>query len=143
NGYKIIYSSTGNDPEKARDLIRIFKERHVDGYIIAPTQGIEEDLSGLAKSGVPLVLFDRYLPGVENVDYVGINGMESIYRAIHHLVSNGYREIAFITLDSLQTQMQERLQGYEKAVAELNLTDYVKEVSYNLSQESIIEHITA
>lgn len=142
-GYKIIYSSTSNDTEKAKELINIFKERHVDGYIIAPPDGIEGELTALAQSGVPVVLFDRYLRGIENVDYVGINGRDSISNAIHHLASNGYKNIGFVTLDSQQTQMQERLQGYEKAVKELGLPAEVKEISYNHSEEAIVKHITA
>src|SRR5690349_5430719 len=32
DGYKIMYCSTHNDREKARDLIRMFKDCRVDGY---------------------------------------------------------------------------------------------------------------
>lgn len=142
-GYKIIYSSTNNDSEKARELINIFKERHLDGYIIAPPEGIEEELSALAKSGVPVVLFDRYLRGVENVDYVGINGRDSIYNAVHHLVSSSYKNIGLITLDSLQTQMQERLDGYEKAVKELGLSAHVKKIAYSQNEKEMVKSITA
>ncbi len=33
-GYKIIYCSTEDSPEKTRELIQLFKSRNVDGYII-------------------------------------------------------------------------------------------------------------
>ncbi len=49
NGYKIIYCSTGNDPEKAADLIQMFEDRGVDGYIIAAPAGMEKELKGLLK----------------------------------------------------------------------------------------------
>src|SRR5690606_28578886 len=75
--------------------------------------------------------------------YVGINGRDSIYNAIHHLASNGYKNIGFITLNSQQTQMQERLQGYEKAINELGLSTHVKEDSYSQSGEAVVKHITA
>ena len=143
NGYTIIYSSTDNDIKKTKDFIRIFKDRSVDGYIIAPPEGIEEELSMLVKSGVPVVLFDRFLPGLSNVDYVSINGADSIYNSIIHLSEKGYKNIAFITIDSLQTQMLDRLQGYEKAITELGFTNYTKEVAYNQTEESMIRQICA
>ena len=35
--YKVVYCSTDNDEEKARDLINMLSQRQVDGYIITPT----------------------------------------------------------------------------------------------------------
>ena len=46
-GYKLFYSSTDGEPEKAKALIKAFRERQVDGYIIAPTPGIEEEIQEL------------------------------------------------------------------------------------------------
>nr|WP_305121161.1 substrate-binding domain-containing protein [Pedobacter xinjiangensis] len=143
NGYKIIYSSTENDTDKTREILRIFRERHVDGYIIAPPEGIEEELTSLIKSGAPVVMFDRFLHQVAGADYVGIDGANSIYNGMKHLVDRGYRHIAFVTLDSLQSQMQERLQGYERAIGEFDINEYIKEIAYNQAEESIVRHITS
>lgn len=140
NGYKILYSSTDNELEKAKELIEIFRERHVDGYIIAPPDGLDDDVNSLIKSGTPVVLFDRFLQGVET-DCVGIDGEESIYNAVNHLVERGYRKIGFVTLDSLQSQMQDRLHGYERAINEHGLADYVKEISYYQSPENKVKQI--
>jgi LacI family transcriptional regulator len=64
SGYKIIYSSTDNDTQKTRELIAMFRDRHVDGYIITPPDNIEDDINELISDGFPVVLFDRYLPKV-------------------------------------------------------------------------------
>ena len=142
NGYKILYSSTDNDTEKTRDLIQLFRDRHVDGYIIAPPEGIEEDVNTLVNANSPVVLFDRNLLGT-NTDYVGIDNYASTFNAIKHLIGKGYKNIGFITLHSLQSQMQERLQGYENALNEHGLKSYLKEIPYSKNSESIIKHITA
>jgi len=63
-GYRIIYCSTNNDSEKTKELIGMFKDRQVDGFIITPSEGIEDTISNLIQSNVPVVLFDRYLPDV-------------------------------------------------------------------------------
>src|ERR1700712_1223271 len=101
NGYRIIYCSTDNDAEKTRDLIGMFRDRHVDGYIIAPPLGVEEDIDELLKDGLPVVLFDRYLKGID-CSYVVTDNLDSTYTATEYLVEQGYKKIAFITLSSHQ-----------------------------------------
>ncbi len=144
NGYKIIYSSNDNDSEKAKDLITMYRERHVDGYIITPSEGMEEEVNALIKEGMPVVLFDRKLANVD-CDVVVIDNEESTYQAVKHLVKQGFKEIAFITLNSLQWQMQERLNGYERAISESGLTSNLKELTYVSSTEGseIERHIAA
>lgn len=142
NGYKIIYCSTDNDTKKTQDLIDMFRDRHVDGYIIAPPEGIEEDIASLIKDGMPVVLFDRHLPKVDT-DYVEIDNQFSTYNATRHLTDQGYKNIAFVTFASKQTQMQARLQGYTEAMTEKGLKPITKEIVFNQNEDLIIEPITA
>lgn len=142
NGYKILYCSTDNDTEKTKDLIQMFQERHVDGYIIAPPEGVEEEINTLINSGSPVVLFDRNLSGV-HTDYVGIDNYGSTYNAIKYLIGKGYKNIAFITLYSLQSQMKERMHGYESALAEHQLNQHIKEIPYSNDPDDIIKHVSA
>jgi len=136
NGYKIIYCSTDNDTGKTKDLINMFRDRHVDGYIIAPPEGIEEDLNSLIKDGMPVVMFDRHLPQV-NADYVEIDNLFSTYNATLHLIDKGYKNIAFITFASRQTQMVARVQGYKDALASKGLTPVIKEIVFNQDEDLI------
>ena len=140
NGYKILYCSTENDPAKARELIQLFRDRHIDGYIITPTEGINDDIDKLVNAGKPVVLFDRCFEN-GNHDYVILDNFQSTYKAVQHLVEQGYRDIGFITINSLQSQMQERLHGYEKAVDDNRLSHYVKEIGYNLEDQNVIAHM--
>ena len=142
SGYKILYSSTENDTQKTKDLIHLFQERHVDGYIISPPDGIEEEINTLLKSGSPVVLFDRDLADVE-ADAILIDNLCSTYNAINHLVDSGFKNIGFITLDSLQSQMIDRLSGYEKAMQEHNLPFHIKEISYQQSVDNTVRHINS
>jgi LacI family transcriptional regulator len=142
SGYKIIYCSTDNSTSKTKDLIQMYRERHVDGYIITPPEGIETEINSLIASGSPVVLFDRLLPGVEG-DFVVINNEQSAYNATKHLISHGYRNIAFITLNSLQSQMQDRLSGYQKALNEKKLPLHVKELAYGAESSDLTRHILA
>ena len=140
NGYKMIYSSTDNDTKKTRELISMFRDRQVDGYIIAPPDGIEDDINFLLKEGSAVVFFDRYLDKV-NSDYVVIDNRLSTYNATSHLIEQGFKNIGFITFSSVLNQLQCRLQGYKEALKENNLKASVIEIVFNKDQSIIFDAI--
>lgn len=140
NGYKILYCSTENDPAKARELIQMFRDRHIDGYIITPTEDIKNDIDQLVHSGVPVILFDRFFED-GNYDYVVLDNFKSTYNTVLHLAEQGYAEIGYVTINSLQSQMQDRLHGYEKALDDHSLIHYVREVDFGMHDKNVVDHI--
>lgn len=141
-GYKILYSSTDNDPQKTSQLIQMFRDRHVDGYIIAAPQGIAKDLNSLIDAGRPVVLFDRTVEGVVS-DYVGIDNYKSTNEAVKMLIGQGFLKIGMITLKSEQSQMKDRLHGYVDAIKESKLTERLIEIPFTEDGEEIrkqVEH---
>ncbi|WPU96106.1 LacI family DNA-binding transcriptional regulator [Mucilaginibacter sabulilitoris] len=139
-GYKILYSSTENDTQKAKDLIEMYRIRHVDGYIIAPPPGIESELKELTDDGFFVLLFDRTLPGLE-ISSVVVDNLESSYKAVKHLIHNGYKNIAMITLLSDQTQMLDRKLGYMQALDEVEKPYLLKKIAYHDKRENCIKEI--
>ncbi|SEO07164.1 transcriptional regulator, LacI family [Mucilaginibacter gossypiicola] len=129
-GYKILFSSTENDSQRARDLIQVFRRRQVDGYIIAPPPCIEPEISELLDDGLAVVLFDRTLPTLK-VDNVLVDNFQSSYNGIKHLINNGYENIAMISLISEQIQMVERHRGYQTVMDEVNKQYIIKSVVYH------------
>ncbi len=140
HGYRITYCSTDNDTAKTKDMIDIFRDRHVDGYIIAPPEGIEEDISNLQKNDLPVVLFDRYLQNIAT-DVVVIDNKYSTYNATALLVKNGYKNIAFVTFDNEQVQMRDRKQGYLDCITENGLKPTVAEVNFSRNDDEITNPI--
>src|SRR5687768_4920051 len=134
HGYKIFFASTENDTEKTKALINVFRERQVDGYIIAPPSGIEREIKDLMEDNVPVILFDRYLPSVSTTNVI-IDNFSGASQAVKHLEKNGFANIAFITLESDQTQMQSRLQGYIKAIEESTKEPIIKKLPYKLGND--------
>jgi len=120
-GYKISYSSTENDPVKARELIEMFKSRKVDAYIIAPVPGIEEDIRQLLAERIPVVIFDRNLPDLD-VNYVVVDNLEGGYSATEFLIKKGRKNIAFVTVDVEVDQINNRFLGYQKALRDHGIT---------------------
>lgn len=139
-GYRILYCSTDNDLEKTKDLLHVFRERKVDGYIISPPSGIEKEVESLINADIPVVIFDREL-GIET-DRIVINNEESTYLGTKHLLES-FQNIGFVTLDSTQTQMMSRLAGYQRAVEEADSSAYIKKIAYNQRDGDITKEITA
>lgn len=120
HGYKIIYSSTENNLEKAKGLIKMFKTRQVDGYIIVPVNGLEEEIQELLDNNTPVVIFDRSLPGLE-VNSVLVDCAAGSYNAVNSLIREGKKNIAFVTVDVDVQQIKDRYTGYTNALKDNGL----------------------
>ncbi|WP_231465710.1 MULTISPECIES: LacI family DNA-binding transcriptional regulator [unclassified Pedobacter] len=136
-GYKIIFSSTGSDKKRIKEILSMFKERSVDGYIIATAEGLEEEIGALVNSGTPVVLFDRYLPNIKS-DYILTNNHGATFDATTHLIENGYENIAFVTIKTVQKQMLERLNGYTEALQKNGKKPQVLEINYQNSEQATL-----
>ncbi|MBJ6142492.1 LacI family DNA-binding transcriptional regulator [Hymenobacter sp. BT559] len=141
-GYRMLFCSTNNDSAKTRDLLTMFQERHVDGYILALPNGVEAEVRALVRSGKPLVLFDRLLPGVQ-ANAVVVDGTTGMYEATQHLVSQGFRRIALLMPHLDQTQMSARAQGYAQALSEAGLAPIVHEVEFSQDAEQLVQDALA
>lgn len=140
NGYKIIYCSTDNNTEKTKGLLRMFREQNVDGYIIAPPPDIEQEIKSLIDDGLPVIFFDRHLPEIQT-DYVEINNEQSTLNATNYLIKQGFKNIAFITFSSMQTQMKGRLDGYLLAMDNAGLHTHVNQVTFDPDETLVIQSI--
>ncbi len=132
-GYKVIFCSHENDDKKVEELIRYFRFRMVDGFIIVPSPGIRNTMEQLLEDNIPVVMVDRYFENMP-CNIVVIDNKEAAHTATRHLVDNGFRNIAFVTVDMEQTQMLERLQGYEDAVLAAGLESSVLKIPFEVAR---------
>ena len=139
-GYKIVCSSTENDPKKTKELINAYRSRQVDGYIIAPPPGVEEEIRSLIADNLPVVLFDRYFPSLIT-DNVMVDNFQGVYEGMNYFYECGHKNIGFITLSSDQIQMQERLRGYMKAADEHQADYFIKRVAFDKEGEDLVAEV--
>ncbi len=138
HGYNILFSSTKNSKKRGGEVLQVFNERHVDAFIIALPNGLENEVKEVIGGDVPVVLFDRYISGFES-DYVLIDNESSAAEATQHLIDSGYKEIAFVTIETDQSQMLDRTKGYERAIVAAGLNPIVKRINYEGKPESVAE----
>lgn len=142
-GYKIIYSSTENSVDKAKELINMFKSRKVDAYIISPIKGIEEDVKMLLEDGNPVIFFDRNLPDI-NTSYVGADHFNASYQSVQHFIDQGKKNIALVTTDINVEQIIERYDGYKKALEDHGIKyddKLVLKIHFNQEESETITQI--
>ena len=133
-GYKVIFCSNENDDEKTIELINLFNFRQVDGFVIVPSPGIKDTIENLIKDNIPVVLLDRFFEGLD-CNSVVIDNEQASFDATLHLIQNKFKNIGFITIDSIQTQMQGRLSGYQKAVVNNGLQPITLQIPYQAVYE--------
>ncbi len=139
HGYVVIFGSSDESAEKQLDLIDVFSTRLVDGFIIAPAAGTEEQIENIIRRGVPVVLMDRFFPGLK-VDCVHINNYNASYKAVKQLIKNGRRKIGMLAYDTAQSHMQDRKQGYKAALKENNIRfkkEWLIEASYQHIEKDV------
>ncbi len=141
HGYHIIYCSMNNDDNRAKELIQLFFDRQIDGFIIAPTEGLQDVIQHLLKNNVPVVLFDRKLEGLDT-NFVVSENLIGAYEGTQSLfVDKNASKVGFVTINSNQQQMKGRLEGYMKAVDEAGKDFSIKKINRSSSEEAIIDEI--
>ncbi|MFZ4862067.1 LacI family DNA-binding transcriptional regulator [Sphingobacterium sp. Mn56C] len=140
-GYHIVYCSMNNDVNRAKELIQLFYDRQIDGFIITPTEGLTEIIQRLLKNNVPVVLFDRNLDDLET-NFVISENKEGALLGVKYLAEEKKAErIGFITINSEQLQMRGRLEGYNEAVAAIGLEPLIKRIDASKSDEDTVAAI--
>jgi LacI family transcriptional regulator len=71
-----------------------------------------------------------------------VDNLFSTFNATQYLIDKGHKNIAFITYSSIQTQMTERLEGYEKAMRQSKLKPNITEVDFHATDQAILNLIT-
>lgn len=140
-GYHIVYCSMNNDESRAKELIQLFYDRQIDGFIIAPTEGLSEVIQNLLRNTVPVVLFDRRIEGLET-NYVVSENIYSAFVGTQFLFKDcGASKVGFVTISSNQQQMKGRLEGYMKAVDDAGKDFSIKKINRSQDEETTIDEI--
>jgi LacI family transcriptional regulator len=143
-GYTVMFCCTENNEQKANSLLHMLKHRQMDGFIITPTTGMEEEVRKLGEEGRPVVLIDRYFPELDT-SYVTVDNYKGAYDATSLLINHGYSRIGLITTASRQVQMQKRFEGYigalEKHLVPVQ-NNLILRLGFDLSHDDAVKEIS-
>lgn len=120
-GLSLILGNSDEDAVVEANYLRVMGERRVDGVILSPTDQAARALERNLPAALPVVLFDRALPGVE-ADLVRCDTGAGTLALCRHLLALGHRRIAIVGgLPSIPT-WAERVAGYRAALGEAGHT---------------------
>lgn len=120
SGYNTILCNGDDNPEKELKYLKILKANRVDGVILTPTGKNAKYINWLLESGTRVVLLDRLVDGVD-CDAILVDNENGAYKAVKHLINQGYRKIGIINGFIDRTTGRGRLAGYLKALREANI----------------------
>lgn len=138
NNYSVIIGSSDEKKEKQQKLVNLLLDRQVDGIILAPAEDTGEEVKQLQEASIPLVLIDRFIPGI-NTNYVVINNYKAAFDGVTHLVQAGYKKIGLIAFDTTLINLSERTRGYRDALEIKGIPvkkQYIKEVAVDITTEN-------
>ena len=116
SAYRVILCDTRADLAVERDVIEELIAHRVEGIAIAPVSDQSKPhLARLSRFGVPFVLVDRTVAGVD-CDAVLGDSVGGAQRLVEHLVGLGHRHIGMIVEKDEVSTARERRQGYESAL---------------------------
>ena len=91
--YIPIFANANEDINREKDYITSLLEREVDGLIVNTASDINPFLIEIAKTGVPIVLCDRYVQDYD-FDIVTIDNEGMMFKILEHLKEQGFTRIA-------------------------------------------------
>jgi LacI family transcriptional regulator len=114
--YRVLLCDTRADVTVERDVISEMIAHRVEGIVIAPVSDRSSaHLQQLARFGVPFVLIDRTVSGVE-ADVVLGDSSGGAQQLVEHLISLGHRRIGMIVETDDVSTARDRRHGYEAAL---------------------------
>jgi LacI family transcriptional regulator len=115
-GYRMILCDTRADLAIEREVIEEMIAHRVDGIAVAPVSDRSRaHLRRLTRFGVPFVLIDRTVAGVD-CDVVLGDSVGGARRLVEHLISLGHRRIGFIVESDAVSTARDRHRGYAEAL---------------------------
>jgi LacI family transcriptional regulator len=119
-GYALMIANSANDSDHEAELISTFRQRRLDGLMIATANEAAPGLGDRVASFQASVLLDREVPG-SRIDSVLSDHGAGLREAIRHLTGFGHRRIALIAGTPSQRGSRVRIQTYDEELAQLRI----------------------
>jgi DNA-binding LacI/PurR family transcriptional regulator len=123
-GYDLIIAHTLNIQEREEACIRRLLARRVDGLFVVPVYRLEptaQIYTELFNRRVPTVILGQRAPFCANFVNVEGDDLQGSYAMTKHLLELGHKHIAFLAGAMTSPNAHERLEGYRKALREVNI----------------------
>jgi LacI family transcriptional regulator len=121
-GYRVIISQTHESLEREVVSVRHLASRSIDGLLVSLSSETSDHshLKYWHDRGLPIVFFDRVAVDMET-HKISADNFKGAFDATEYLIQTGYTKIGHVTGASHLSITQERLLGYQAALARYHL----------------------
>lgn len=120
-GYAVVITDAFFSQKVLKAGISALVSRRVNGLIFVGGAHDRESYEIASAAGVPIVFGDRY---VEDYPCVQFNNHDTVYRLVHALYRQGYREFCYYGEKlSAQQNLEQRFGGFRDAVRDLGVPE--------------------
>jgi LacI family transcriptional regulator len=121
-GYHVIIYLTHENFNREVSILKDFQSGRVDGLLISVTSETRntEHIKSALDKGIPVLFFDRVCDDVPTAK-VTTDDFESGYNATKHLIEQGCRKIALLSISTSLSISNKRQEGYKQALADHNI----------------------
>jgi LacI family transcriptional regulator len=134
-GYHVTIFQTHETYDREVFNTQLVNSRRMDGLIIAISNETNnyKHITDLTDKGVPVVMFDRVHEKIHTHKVV-VDDTRGAYLATEHLVKEGYRKIAHVTISKNLSITKNRLKGFKNALTKHKVpinNDWIKHCDFN------------
>jgi DNA-binding LacI/PurR family transcriptional regulator len=108
-----LFDTIGQRETETQLFQRLSHEHRIDGAILISASVTDEDLRTFKDESVPCVVVARMC---DFLDSVYVNNAEGSYDATNYFIDKGHRSIACISCRNQNIPIDERVNGYKKAL---------------------------
>jgi len=121
-GFSIMICQSDDKYEIEKRNVMTLLQNRVAGLFVSLASETEtyEHFDFLEKQEVPVVFFDR-VPNTKKSNHIKIDNFHGAYQATEYLISNGRKDIAFLTGPRDVSTFHDRLKGYIAALRDNGL----------------------
>ena len=112
NGFNLIVTGANNEHGGVSSIEKLIMSKKIDGLVL-PVSMLEPSILRLiTDNSFPCVILGRLRTDSSNISWVDIANAQAGAAAAEHLLSKGYKRIAFLSTGEKELFNQDRLEGY-------------------------------
>jgi transcriptional regulator, LacI family len=120
-GFSLIVCNGGHDEQMEKSGLDFLVNQGCEAIVVHASRLTDKELLRYSAHFPALILVNRYIAGMAN-RCVWLDNRTAAWKATHHLLENGHRQIACVTSELPISDRHERLEGYRQAMADYGIT---------------------